>query len=129
LIQGVIARLGTDGFAVKGWAITITGALLGFAVSGHKSGLAILATAPVLAFWGLDTYFLRAERLFRALYNAVRLGSEQEPFFMAATSHNFIKLLGRKPRVASWLWAAFAPTVWGLYVPLLVVSALVAVFV
>lgn len=32
----------------------------------------ILAYFPAFAFWGLDAYFLRQERLFRKLYDSVR---------------------------------------------------------
>jgi hypothetical protein len=40
---------------------------------------------PVVAFWGLDAYYLRQERLYRKLYDAVRRGDGSvEPFSMNA---------------------------------------------
>jgi hypothetical protein len=98
MIQAVIARLGTDSFLVKGWAVTVTGAFLGFAIDGEKWELAIAAFIPAILFWGLDAYFLRAERLFRALHTAVRTEASNDPFFMAATDETFSKSVPR----ASW---------------------------
>jgi len=33
MVQAVITRLGNDSFLVKGWAVTVNGVFLGFAVS------------------------------------------------------------------------------------------------
>jgi hypothetical protein len=41
-------------------------------------------------FWSLDTYYLWAERLFRRLYNEVRKDAAPSPFFMGATSPDFV---------------------------------------
>jgi hypothetical protein len=90
MIQAVIARLGTDSFLIKGWTVTISVAFLGFAINGKNWGLALAGVIPALVFWGLDAYFLRAERLFRALHEAVRTGTPPvEPFFMGATQSTF----------------------------------------
>jgi hypothetical protein len=72
LIQGVIGRLGNDSFLVKGWAVTVAGALIGFGVDRDKPGLALVALVSTLLLWLLDGYYLRSERLFRRLYDAVR---------------------------------------------------------
>jgi hypothetical protein len=85
MIQGVIARLGGNSFLVKGWAVTVSGAFMGFAITGKEWELAAAGLLPVALFWWLDGYFLRAERLFRGLHEAVRTSDEIAPFFMAAT--------------------------------------------
>src|SRR6266487_2496159 len=86
LIQAVIGRLAGNSFLIKGWTITVAGAFFGFALSSHSAWLAVTATVPILAFRWLDAYFLRAERLFRALYDEVRLKDERvTPFSMGAT--------------------------------------------
>src|SRR5215831_11819226 len=75
LIQAVITRLAQNSFAYKGWAITLVAAIFALAVKEVRSPyLLIVALLPTIAFWGLDAYYLRQERLFRALYNAVRQG-------------------------------------------------------
>src|SRR5689334_11923188 len=91
MIQAVIARLGGNGFLVKGWAVTVASALLGLAVNKTDDGLAYVSLMPAAAFWALDAYLLRAERLFRALFDEVRLSDTGvKPFWMAATSSAFV---------------------------------------
>lgn len=61
---------------MKGWALTVSGALFGFAASHLSWTIATIGLLPIVSFWFLDTYFLRQERLYRALYNAV---ASQDP--------------------------------------------------
>jgi hypothetical protein len=124
MIQGVISRLGTDSFLVKGWAVTLSGAFLGFAIQGEDSGLAFAGLLPALVMWGLDAYFLGVERLFRALHNAVRTGEPPvEPFFMAATHPAFAKTAPN----ATWRAALLSPTLCLFYGTLVVSTVVVAV--
>lgn len=91
MIQAVIARLGGNGFLIKGWAITLASAFVGLAVHSEDCSFAWVGTASSLTFWGLDAYFLRAERRFRMLGDRVRrLDQKIEPFFMGATSKTFL---------------------------------------
>src|SRR4051812_26441753 len=101
MIQAVVSRLAGNSFLIKGWALTLTGAFLGFAVNKDDSGLAAAALVPILVFWALDTYYLRAERLFRALYDRVRSSADAiDPFFMGATSDTFVATVSAD--IASW---------------------------
>lgn len=72
MIQAVIARLGGNGFLIKGWALTLAGVFVGLAVNGKDCSFALVGAVSALLFWGLDAYFLRAERRFRGLYERVR---------------------------------------------------------
>jgi len=102
-IQAVVGRLGNDAFLVKGWALTVAAAFIGFGVSSHNWGLALASVVPTITFWGLDAYFLRCERLFRRLYAKVRRkDTDVEPFFMDATSERFIDSLSEDDDVGSW---------------------------
>lgn len=116
-IQAVISRLGNDAFLMKGWALTVAGAFLGFAVTAREVWLAVGSVFTTLVFWRLDAYFLRAERLFRRLYSRVRDGNEGvAPFFMNATSPAFTKLLSEDERNELSLWAAFrSASLWWFY--------------
>jgi hypothetical protein len=121
MIQGVASRLGTNSFLVKGWAVTVSGAFLGFAIDGKKWGLALTGLLPALLFWGLDAYFLRAERLFRALHDAVRTGTPPvQPFFMGATQGE----LAASSAKVSWGEVVFSPTL-SLFYGALAVSAVI----
>lgn len=75
-IQAAIARMATNSFLFKGWAITIAAALAGFATVDTKHGLLIIALITTLMFWALDGYYLWLERCFIALYQAVSQKSE-----------------------------------------------------
>lgn len=67
-VQAVVTRLANSSFLMKGWALTLSSAILGFAVTQKHSLLALTAVIPAAAFWLLDTYYLRQERAFRQMY-------------------------------------------------------------
>jgi hypothetical protein len=122
MIQGVISRLGTNSFLIKGWAVTVSGAFLGFAIGGKEWGLAAASLMPVVLFWLLDAYFLRAERMFRALHDAVRaFNAAIPPFFMAATHHDF----GETKATTSWNKVIFSWTLIVFYGALVVSAGIV----
>ena len=56
-IQGVINRLATASFRLKGWAVVLVSALFVLLKDG-PGGFAPVVLVPVLMFWGLDGYFL-----------------------------------------------------------------------
>lgn len=72
LIQGVINRLASNSFSVKGWSVTLVAALFALAAKDSNPSYVYVAYLPVLTFWGLDGYFLLLERLYRRLYDDVR---------------------------------------------------------
>ena len=78
MIQGVINRLAQNSFMLKGWSVVIVSALFALAAKDAERSFAFLAFFPALCFWILDGYFLRQERLFRALYDYVRLKKESD---------------------------------------------------
>lgn len=118
MLQAVISRLGGNGFTIKGWAITVAAAFLGLGVNAHNYWLALMGVVPTVTFWLLDTFMLRTERLFRHLFNRIRiLDPEYPPFYMSATEPAFVAVA---PRVNSSLrLTAARPTLVWFYVPLL----------
>ncbi|MCW2750506.1 MAG: hypothetical protein JWR83_1616 [Aeromicrobium sp.] len=127
MIQAVIARLGTNAFVVKGWAITVSGAFLGFAVTKDKWALALASVMPTVLFWLLDAQFLRAERAFRLLYERVRAGGAADPFFLNATSPAFLASVPESDKHwASYRSVVMRPTLKLLYGALLIAGTLVA---
>lgn len=126
MIQSVVGRLGNNSFAVKGWAITVAGAFLGFAITRDDSGLALAGVLPVIAFYGLDVYFLQAERLFRVLFDQVRAANPNvEPFFMGATSDEFRGRITREGSDVSWQATSWRPTLLVFYGALALAGLLV----
>ena len=73
MIQAVVARLASNGYAYKGWAVTVSAGLVAFLTSSHQS-LLVAAIYPLLAFWFLDGHALALERAIRRLYNEACLG-------------------------------------------------------
>src|SRR2546427_2491070 len=72
MIQGVINRLSQNSFLLKGWSVLLVSSLFALAAFNSNPLFVYLTYLPVIAFWGLDGYFLWQERLFRALYDRVR---------------------------------------------------------
>jgi len=73
IIQGVINRLSNNSFLLKGWSVILVSGLFALAAKDTKPFFVYIAYFPCLIFWGLDGYFLWQERLFRGLYNKVRV--------------------------------------------------------
>ena len=66
VIQDVIKRMASNSFSVKTWAITLIVATLLFKGSNNHIFIAFI---PLIAFWFLDSYYLKQERLFREVHN------------------------------------------------------------
>lgn len=71
MIESVIERMGQNSFALKGWTMTLIVAICAFSAVGSERKFAIIAIAPIIAFWFLDSYYLQRERKYRELYNCV----------------------------------------------------------
>lgn len=95
MIQDVVTRLAHNSFLLKGWSVVLVSALFALAASESKPVFVYLAYLPVLAFWLLDGYYLRQERLFRKLYDNVRMLPEERIDFGMST-RNLV------PNVSSW---------------------------
>ena len=86
LIQGVINRLSTNSFLLKGWSVVLVSALFALSVSDSRVAFVYLASIPAIIFWGLDGFCLCQEKLFRKLYDRVRVLSDEEVDFSMNTS-------------------------------------------
>ncbi len=72
-IQGVINRLSTNSFLLKGWSVVLVAALFALSANNSNVKFIILAYIPAIVFWGLDGYFLAIEKRYRKLYEGVRV--------------------------------------------------------
>lgn len=86
LIQGVINRLSTNSFLLKGWSVVLISALFALSASNSRPAFVFLAYLPAIVFWGLDGFFLWQEQLYRALYNHVRKLKDEEIDFSMDTT-------------------------------------------
>ena len=106
-IQGVVNRLGTNSFQLKGWSVVLVSAIFFLLGRGGPIELVAIALIPVFLFWGLDGYFLWQERLFRALYDHVR-GLEDDAIDFSMDINSFRENL-------TWKGAAFSRTLLVFY--------------
>ena len=105
LIQQAITRMANNSFLLKGWSVTLLAAIL--AIAASKEGLHKLVWIgflPLVAFWLLDGYFLRQERLYRKLWDQVRAQAQDQPsdFTMDASAFS--------AEVPSWLQTCLSET-------------------
>ena len=103
MLQAVISRMANNSFRLKGWNVVLVSAIFVLASSESKSQIVCLAYLPTAVFWLLDGYFLRQERLFRKLYDKVRVMGEDDIDFSMNT-------MPIDKDVASWLRAAVSRT-------------------
>ena len=90
MIQGVINRMSGNSFMLKGWAVTLVAGIFALAGKDTDKLYFLVSYIPVIVFWGLDAYYLLQERLYRALYEKVRLTDADDiDFSMKATTKEF----------------------------------------
>ncbi|MDE0038710.1 MAG: hypothetical protein OXU77_14330 [Gammaproteobacteria bacterium] len=113
LIQGVINRLASDSFRMKGWTVVLVAAVFVFLARQNAFEAGYIALLPIAAFWGLDGYFLWQERLFRAHYDNVRTRpAENVDFAMDVRAY-------KGPLRLSWVGTTFSRTLVFFYGALL----------
>lgn len=107
-IQGVITRMNSNSFSMKGWMVAIVSALCAVYASNSQTEAAyVYIIAAIIAdvlFCFLDAYYLKMEKEYRELYTKVIENPVATDFNMDASDH--------KVR----LWEAIkSPSVWILY--------------
>jgi len=103
LLQAAIARMAGHCFAIKGWSITVTTAVIAVATKGGDPAFVSIGLLPVILFWGLDAYYLVLERRFRLLFKAAvtRLASDEGATFeMSPGAVNFREVVSTTARPA-----------------------------
>lgn len=121
LIQEIVERHARTSFLLKGWSVTLVAAVFLLAVRGAEPALAMTAgLLPAVTFWGLDAYYLRHERAFRALYDHVRKSPPAPDNRFNLDTRPF------RAGVPSWARTLCSPSVFWFHaaVALLVMSAL-----
>lgn len=112
-IQGVITRMNSNSFSMKGWMVAIVSALAAVYASDAANPCGyiyfVIAIPVVLIFCGLDAYYLKMEKQYRDLYNKVLERPTTTDFDMDVSGYK------------RTLWQAFkSPSVWILYSSVLV---------
>lgn len=93
-IQLVITRMNANSFLLKGWVVTLVVALFALEISKTSSSFVKISLLPAILFWVLDGYFLYQERLFRELYDEVRIKNEAQIDFSMKRASSAKKFFG-----------------------------------
>lgn len=117
MIQEIISRMASNSFALKGWAVTLVAGIFALAGKDTEKMYFLVAYLPIVVFWGLDSYYLLQERLYRALYDKVRkMPVEEVDFSMRASIIEF------KSDKNNFYDCIFSTTEVWFYLPLALVS-------
>lgn len=85
-IQDTIKRMASNSFMLKGWCITIIAALIALSIKESDFRLYLATIIPTGMFWILDSYYLWQEKMFRKLYDEIRMLSFEDIDFSLNTS-------------------------------------------
>jgi len=118
-IQAAIGRISGHSFGIKGLSVTVAAAVSSFAASEQRAAIMIWGAMPILVLWGLDAWYLRCERMFRAMYDAARGETGETNFKMQPQEY--------QDRVDSWFFTLWATTVSWVYAPLFLLLILGAI--
>ena len=116
MIQVIINRMAANSFMLKGWAVTLVAAIFALAGKNADQVYFLVAYIPIVIFWGLDSYYLLQERLYRSLYDKVRKIEDAEIDFSMQAPTEF----DRKKN--SYRSCVFSKTELWFYLPLALVS-------
>lgn len=102
---------------MKIWAVTLVAGIFTLSSKDAEKLFCLIAYAPIFIFWGLDSYYLLQERLYRSLYNKARTLSEEQIDFDMNT-----KLPEFKTTKNTWISCVVSKTEILFYVPLALIS-------
>ncbi len=113
MIQNVINRLSNNSFSLKLKAFVFVAVVFGLTIKDIHINYVWLTLFPTLAFWGLDGFYLKQEKLYRSLYDKVRQTSENDiDFSMDVSSVKFSQ--------KRWISVCFSWTILGFHLPIFI---------
>lgn len=123
-IQNIINRMSSNSFALKGWSVTLIAGIFALAAKDVNRVYFLIAYVPIVTFWGLDSYYLKEERIFRYLYDQARLKDVNDVDF-SMNIRNVINS-GDKEKV-SWINCIFSVSEICFYLPLTIISTIIVI--
>ncbi|REH21513.1 hypothetical protein SAMN05428941_3335 [Streptomyces sp. 2114.2] len=118
-IQATIARLGNNSFLIRGWTVTVTGALIAVSVQVNEWRIAAVALLIGFAFWILDASYLRRERMFRLLYDEAALRNPPRVPLFSMDINPYMATIG-------WRKVITSSSIVMIYLPVLMLDLAVA---
>ncbi|MFM5185877.1 hypothetical protein ACEUAF_19455 [Aeromonas veronii] len=92
-IQSIISRMASNSFAIKGWSVSLTAAIIAAGIALKSFWIVATALIPIGLFIFLDSYFFLQEKKYREFYNTVRMESfdEDNPFNLSLPKQPKVK--------------------------------------
>lgn len=117
MIQGIVNRMSSNSFTLKGWSITLVAAIFALSIQDvNKDYFILLVFIPIVMFWILDSYYLMKERGYRKLYDQTRiLHQDSIDFKLSTDKANFCDYLMSMLSVGEILF----------YVPLIIIVIII----
>jgi len=100
-IQSAISRMAHNSFLLKGWSITLIGALFALSKGNIDYKITIIAIVLISMFWVLDAYYLSREHYFRCLYDEIREKAPDKIDFSMKTETILTKKMLLIPNIIS----------------------------
>lgn len=116
-IQGIVNRMSSNSFTLKGWSITLVAAIFALSIQDvNKDYFILLVFIPIIMFWTLDSYYLMKERGYRKLYDQTRkLDNDYIDFNLSTQKSSFCDYLRSLLSVGEMLF----------YVPLIIIVIII----
>ena len=115
-IQSAINRMANNSFLLKGWAVTLVGALFALTFKEMDKTYLVVSLIVMIFMWLLDCFYLRQERAYIGLYDQVRKANIETDFSMNAKLHR---------DQVHWYSCAFSFTLAAFYGGLLLAHVLI----
>ena len=126
LIQVVVDRMSRNSFSIKAGALTLVAGLLAVAFGINHWMVAAIGMIPIAILWGLDAFFIRQERIFRQLYDTIRLGLAPE---IGSAKYFSMDINQIQSEVKGIPKTMFTRTLPFFYIPLLAVLAVISIII
>ena len=119
MIQALINRMSSNSFMLKGWTVTLVAGIFALAAKDADKRFFLVAYIPILIFWFLDAYYLWQEKIYRCLYDEVRLRPNEDVDFDMNTIRN------KSSEKASFYRTMLSKTEFWFYIPLALFSTVI----
>lgn len=122
MIQRIIDRLSNISVIVKGWAITLTAAILALASKDANRSFFVVAYLPSITLWLLDAWYLMLERQYRILFR------QNATLDQPITSFHIERPLACRSEKTTYAQCFFSASVAWLYMTL-ILAILIAILI
>lgn len=117
MIQGVISRMATGSFTIKGYVVALLVALMiAFSRGSLDEGFKLIVYFPFFLIF-LDAYYLRQERIYRGMYSLVAKRESVDMDFRMGPDKDEVKSISY---LKCWMSVAILPF-YGLLVILITI--------